>query len=72
MAEFCWDCTRDKMRVDPILNDFKDLVEPGHIAQVICEGCGFITINHAGRRISDPLPDPEREERLPQPHGETS
>ena len=57
MAEFCKQCHVDVMGFDP--NDPCDLAglstpedsANGLYANVICEGCGFVQVDHLGRCI---------------------
>lgn len=47
MAEFCKPCAKDR-GFEP---DFVGLVEEGFYAQVLCEGCGFVVVDHAGEPV---------------------
>lgn len=61
MAEFCWDCTRDKLGIEPERNELSNLIEPPYTTSALCEGCGFIQVDHKGKRLGEPLPDPDEE-----------
>lgn len=50
MADFCKQCS-----INMFGEDFKELArisEPGQFADVICEGCGWTTVNHNGECVS--------------------
>jgi hypothetical protein len=65
MAEFCFDCTRDVLGMDPKDNDFKGLCQDGYCIPVICEGCDpehhvtkangetsyMVFVDHRGKRL---------------------
>lgn len=59
MADFCQECS-DEMFGE----DFKDLAAlcaDGETVEVLCEGCGFITVDWLGKRVGDkPTPDETR------------
>lgn len=57
MADFCWECVKE-LGVPPEKNDFKGIVPPGETAQVLCEGCGVICVDHLGKRTGK-LIEPE-------------
>lgn len=55
MADFCAQCSVEMFGADE--GDLKDLgdastLEPGHGWAVICEGCGFIVVDNAGKCIA--------------------
>lgn len=50
MAEFCLDCNRQN---DIEFSDFEGLCEPGETIEVLCEGCGIITVDHEGKIVND-------------------
>ena len=60
MANFCYDCTKDILGVDPAWNDFanwegvggyvKPKPEDG-LWKVLCEGCGTIVVDHKGKKV---------------------
>lgn len=55
MASFCYDCSID-MFGDEVTNDFaglidEDLVKKGYVLPVLCEGCGYIMIDHLGKKV---------------------
>ena len=57
MADFCKECSINMWGVDT--KDLaglitKEEVDKGLGVQVICEGCGFIRVDHAGKRLEDP------------------
>ena len=51
MADFCWDCVKS-LGVHPEKNDLRDLCDKGDVAQVLCEGCGFIYVDHLGKKVN--------------------
>ena len=55
MADFCYDCT-DHLIGDGSRNDFVGMlseedVAKGYLVTVLCEGCGYIMINHNGKKV---------------------
>lgn len=55
MANFCYDCTFHLFG-DGSRNDFVGMlseedVTKGYLVTVLCEGCGYIMINHDGKKI---------------------
>ena len=55
MAEFCLDCSRELFGED---SDFKGIISEeqfneGLIVPVLCEGCGFIEVDHLGKKIEE-------------------
>ena len=56
MADFCWECTEEHFgQKYASKNDFANLIskeefEKDVVAHVLCEGCGFIEVNHLGKR----------------------
>ena len=59
MADFCLECSAD-IGAPAGWSDFKDVTEN---AVVLCEGCGFITVDSDGRRIeTTQLPDDDMPE----------
>jgi hypothetical protein len=57
VADFCYDCARDHLGIEPELNDMKNLVPEGEFAEVLCEGCGWIIVDHNGKRIDEECND---------------
>tara|TARA_R110000824_G_scaffold331751_1_gene518370 strand:+ start:200 stop:400 length:201 start_codon:yes stop_codon:yes gene_type:complete len=56
MADFCYDCSRDKLGVNPLWNDLsglvtKEQVEDGYYMPALCEGCGFGLADDKGRIV---------------------
>lgn len=54
MADFCKECSIDTFGQD--FGDFADLVTESEVAKgigayVLCEGCGYIRVDHFGCRI---------------------
>lgn len=54
MADFCKQCSIEMFGKD--FGDFKGLISrwkswKGYGVPVLCEGCGFILVNHKGKRI---------------------
>ena len=45
-AKFCWDCTKEKLYLPPLYNDFVDCG-----GSVVCIGCGEIEVDNKGKRI---------------------
>lgn len=45
------------MGVEPERNDFMGIVEAPDTCSVLCEGCGFIQVDHRGVRVprSEPV-----------------
>ena len=56
MANFCYDCTKDILGVDPKWNDFaRDRVRQipeDELWKVLCEGCGVIVVNNEGKKVA--------------------
>jgi hypothetical protein len=57
MADFCYQCCRDILGVNPDENDLKGLsTEEDTIKElypiVLCEGCGAIQVDHTGKCVS--------------------
>ena len=62
MADFCYQCTRDILGLDGSKNEFVgiqpiEMTEKGLYTEVLCEGCGFILVDHNGKRIDFINPD---------------
>ena len=49
MADFCSQCSIEHFGKD--FGDLANLCGNGEVAQVICEGCGLIWVDHDGARI---------------------
>ena len=57
MADFCYDCTKDILGINPEMNDFN--LEAVHYRMeegeesywVLCEGCGPIRVDECGQRV---------------------
>ena len=57
MADFCMECS-----IAEFGEDFKDMAniskeentKDGLYAQVLCENCGWILVDHTGKRVSQP------------------
>ena len=57
MADFCYDCTKDILGINPEMNEFN--LEAGHYRMeegeefcwVLCEGCGPIIVDECGKRV---------------------
>jgi len=63
VANFCYDCTKDILGVDPTWNDFArwegvdgQIPEDG-FWKVLCEGCGVIVVDHEGKKVSEGFED---------------
>jgi hypothetical protein len=57
MAEFCTECAKELFGKD-IDSDFKGILpkeefKKGQILSVLCEGCGYIYVNHLGERLDE-------------------
>lgn len=50
MSDFCKQCSISTFGED--FGDLRDLVKPGFLAAVICEGCGYISINSEGECVT--------------------
>jgi len=50
MADFCYDCTKDILGINPEMNDF-NLEEGEEFYWVLCEGCGPIRVDECGKRV---------------------
>lgn len=60
MADFCYDCTKDILGVDPTWNDFvatKQDTSENELWMVLCEGCGVIVVDREGKKISKGVED---------------
>ena len=61
MANFCYDCTKDILGVDPTWNDFGRFeatggrIPEGEFWKVLCEGCGVIVVDNEGKKVDDIL-----------------
>ena len=53
MANFCYDCTKDVLGVDPKWNDFAE--RQTGLRKVLCEGCGVIVVDYEGKKVDDLL-----------------
>ena len=56
MADFCYDCSQELLGVEPESNDFfglidEEKVEKGYLISVLCEGCGYIMVDHLGKKV---------------------
>ena len=53
MANFCYDCTKDILGVDPTWNDFASIraIPEDEFWKVLCEGCGIITVDSEGKKV---------------------
>ena len=57
MAEFCTECAKELFG-EEIESDFKGILpkeefEKGQISSVLCEGCGYIYVNHLGDKLNE-------------------
>ena len=50
MADFCKECSIRILGRD--YRDLAGLCKPGEVAYDICEDCGFIAIDHTGRKLT--------------------
>ncbi len=50
MADFCGQCMKEKFG-EGIPSDFEGEAPEGETVSVICEGCGFIEVDHTGDRV---------------------
>ena len=64
MSNYCYDCTKDILGVDPKWNDFASPPSFGHgnwewekekkiLYKVLCEGCGVIVVDYEGKKVND-------------------
>tara|TARA_R100001163_G_C5059988_1_gene196723 strand:- start:343 stop:528 length:186 start_codon:yes stop_codon:yes gene_type:complete len=60
VADFCYDCTEELFGQQYAKdNDMASIVsreeyeQHGITAKVLCEGCGFIEVDHRGRRLEN-------------------
>ncbi len=59
MADFCLECTEELFGQQYArVNDFRNLIskeeyERDYVMRVLCEGCGWIIVDHNGRRIEN-------------------
>ena len=57
MADFCLGCTKElfgekvKSDFDGILSE--DQFKEGFMQPVLCEGCGYICVDHLGKKIEE-------------------
>lgn len=52
MADFCWRCLAGGIFPEaPERNDFFGFAAEGQLADVLCEGCGPITVDHEGKPV---------------------
>lgn len=50
MADFCKECSEEIFGED--LGDLTDLCKENEMISVLCEGCGYIYVDHKGIRVS--------------------
>lgn len=48
MADFCAQCTKTVLGVEPEKNDFVGICQKDDIVPVLCEGCGKTKVNSEG------------------------
>ena len=51
MADFCWDCCWEHLGVESHRNDMGGLCGEDEMVHVLCEGCGEILVDGAGKKI---------------------
>ena len=55
MANFCYDCAKDILGVDPTWNDFARgrirAIPEDEFWKVLCEGCGYIMVDNEGKKV---------------------
>lgn len=49
MADFCWQCCDKVLGIPSEKNDLRGLCKEGEVASAICEGCGFVFVDHLGK-----------------------
>lgn len=49
MADFCMQCCVEELEVPAESNDLKGLCGEGFTIDVLCEGCGYTTVDKDGR-----------------------
>lgn len=50
MADFCYQCSIETLGFDS--KDLSGLCEEWEITGALCEGCGFISVDHEGKCIA--------------------
>lgn len=50
MADFCKQCSIEQFGED--FHDLAGLCEPNELVIAICEGCGFVDVDHEGRYVA--------------------
>lgn len=53
MADFCNKCTHDITNGEYSTSDFDGLCKPDEKSLVLCEGCGYIYVDHLGHKIEN-------------------
>lgn len=54
MANFCWGCLADRIYPEaPERNDLRGLCKASETILVLCEGCGWITVDHEGKAVDE-------------------
>ena len=59
MSNYCYDCTKDILGVDPKRNDFGSFeaigprIPEGEFWKVLCEGCGVIVVDNEGKKVNE-------------------
>lgn len=53
MSEFCLQCSK-RLGAPEGWSDFEKIVEEGITTEVLCEGCGYIRVDHNGRCLTHP------------------
>lgn len=68
MADFCLQCANEMFGCAnaPVKSDFYGLLSKedentGHSLPVLCEGCGYIYVDHLGRRQGAVYPEPNKD-----------
>ena len=51
MSDFCKTCSEEMFKQD--YGDLSNLCKEGECAEVLCENCGWIFVNHLGEKVPD-------------------
>lgn len=56
MSDFCRGCSEEHFGKD--FGELAGLCAPGECASTLCEGCGYILVDHLGVKIAEAGPRP--------------
>ena len=51
MSDYCYECAQKHLGQPGELNDFSGLASGENKLEVLCEGCGIIWVDSAGRKV---------------------